>query len=80
MRVLASAVRTGLRKGRAWLKPLGRSRGFLFCTLMLTPEGQKLSTGEAAHETGDVEQWTPIGPTTLLAGQITDIASKAAVV
>ena len=36
--------------------------------------------GEAADETGDVEQWTPIGSTTLLAGQITDIASKAAVV
>jgi hypothetical protein len=52
-------------------------------TMSLTPEGQKfrsLSIGEAAQETGDVEQWTPIGPATLLAGQITDIASKAAVV
>jgi hypothetical protein len=46
-------------------------------------EGQKFrsfSIGEAVQETGDVEQGTPIGPTTLLAGQITDIAYKATVV
>jgi hypothetical protein len=39
-----------------------------------------VSIGEAAQETGDVEQRTPIGAAALLAGQITDIASKAAVV
>jgi hypothetical protein len=41
---------------------------------------RSFSIGEAAQETGDVEQRTPVGPTTLLAGQITDIASKAAVI
>jgi hypothetical protein len=36
--------------------------------------------GEAAQETDDVEQGTPIGPTTLLAGQITEITHHAAMV
>jgi hypothetical protein len=41
---------------------------------------RSFSVREAAQEAGDVEQGTPIGPTTLLAGQITDIAYKATVV